>query len=158
MCSVSLVLYLEETLLLFVFASLSYSLEVLTRDKDWLFTLFLLLLLFLRANGGLIFHSSTGAHLSLISGNAKRRLDDCKCPVWSPSVSCFRAMVYAVCLVAQSCPALCDPMDFSPPDFVVHGILQARIWKWVAILFSRGSSQPRDQTWVSCMAGRFFTI
>ena len=80
MCSVSLVLYLEETLLLFVFASLSYSLEVLTRDKDWLFTLFLLLLLFLRANGGLIFHSSTGAHLSLISGNAKRRPDDCKCP------------------------------------------------------------------------------
>ena len=43
MCSVSLVLYLEETLLLFVFASLSYSLEVLTRDKDWLSTLFLLL-------------------------------------------------------------------------------------------------------------------
>jgi len=79
-CHVSLVLYLEGTLRLFVFASLSYSLEVLTRDKDWLFTLFLLLLLFLRANGELIVHSSTGAHLSLIAGNAKRRLADCKCP------------------------------------------------------------------------------
>ena len=66
--------------------------------------------------------------------------------------------VCCICLVAQSCPTLFDPMDYSPPDFFVHGILQARIWKWVAILFSRGSSQPRDQTWVSCTAGRFFTI
>ena len=48
-------------------------------------------------------------------------------------------------------------MDCSPPDSSVHGILQARILEWVAIPFSRGSSQPRDQTWVSCIAGRFFT-
>ena len=54
--------------------------------------------------------------------------------------------------VAQSCLTLCDPMDYT-----VHGILQARILKWVAIPFSRGSSQPRDQTQVSCTAGRFFT-
>ena len=40
----------------------------------------------------------------------------------------------------------------------VHGILQAEILEWVAIPISRGSSQPRDQTWVSCIAGRFFTI
>ena len=40
----------------------------------------------------------------------------------------------------------------------VHGILQARILEWVTIDFSRGSSQPRDQTWVSHVAGRFFTI
>ena len=53
--------------------------------------------------------------------------------------------------VAQSCPALCNPMDHR-----VHGILQARILKWVAFPFSRGSSQPRDQTQVSCIAGRFF--
>ena len=51
---------------------------------------------------------------------------------------------------------LCDPMDCSPPGFSVHGILQARILDWVAISFSRGSSQPRDWTWVSCIAGRFF--
>ena len=50
------------------------------------------------------------------------------------------------------------PMKCSLPGSSVHGIFQARILKWVAILFSRGSSQPRDWTWVSCMAGRFFTI
>ena len=55
--------------------------------------------------------------------------------------------------VAQSCPTLCDPMDCSPPGSFVHGILQARILEWVAISFSRGSSQPRDQTRVSHIAG-----
>ena len=60
--------------------------------------------------------------------------------------------------VAQSCPTLRDPMDCSPPGSSVHGILQARTLEWVAIPFSRGSSQPRDWTWVSCIAGRFFTI
>ena len=51
-----------------------------------------------------------------------------------------------------------DPMDCCLPDSSVHGILQVRILEWVAIPFSRGSSQPRDRTWVSCTAGRFFTI
>ena len=60
-------------------------------------------------------------------------------------------------LVAQSC-WLCDPMDCSLPGSSVHGILQARILEWVAITFSRGSSQSRDQTWVCCIAGRFFTV
>ena len=60
-------------------------------------------------------------------------------------------------LVAQLCPTLCDPMDCSPPGSSVHGILQARIWEWVAISFSRGSSQARDQTQVSHTEGRFFT-
>ena len=54
--------------------------------------------------------------------------------------------------VAQSCPTL-----FSPMEYRVHGILQARILEWVAIPFSRRSSQPRDQTQVSHIAGRFFT-
>ena len=44
--------------------------------------------------------------------------------------------------VAQSCPTFCDPMDCSPPDSSIHGILQARILEWVAISFSRDSSQP----------------
>ena len=61
-------------------------------------------------------------------------------------------------LVAQSCPTLCSPMDCSLPSSSVHGILRARILQWVVISFSRGSSQPRDQTWVSHIAGRFFTI
>ena len=49
-------------------------------------------------------------------------------------------------------------MDCSPPGSSVHGILQAGILKWVASPFSRGSSWSRDQSWVSCIAGRFFTI
>ena len=60
-------------------------------------------------------------------------------------------------LVAQLCQTLCDPMDCSPPGSSVHGILQARIVEWVIIPFSKGSSRPRDQTQVSCIAGRFFT-
>ena len=60
--------------------------------------------------------------------------------------------------VAQSCPTLCDPMDCSPPGSLVHGIFQAWILEWVAISFSRGSSRPRDQTWVSCIVGRRFTV
>ena len=56
------------------------------------------------------------------------------------------------------CLTLWDPMDHSPPGSSVHGILWARILEWVAISFSRGFSQPRDQPRVSCIAGRFFTI
>ena len=54
--------------------------------------------------------------------------------------------------VAQSCLSLCDPMGYT-----VHEILQARILEWVTLPFSRGSSQPRDWTQVSRIAGRFFT-
>ena len=54
--------------------------------------------------------------------------------------------------VAQLCPTLCDPMDYT-----VHVILQARILEWLAFPFSRGSSQLRDQTQVSCIVGGFFT-
>ena len=60
--------------------------------------------------------------------------------------------------VAQSCPTLCDPMDCSPPGSSVHGIFQVRVLEWVAISFSRGSSQLRDQTQVSRIVGRRFTI
>ena len=51
-------------------------------------------------------------------------------------------------LVAQSCLTLCKPMDCSPPGSSVHGILQASILEWVAMSFSRGSSKPRDRTWI----------
>ena len=61
------------------------------------------------------------------------------------------------CLVAQSCLTLCDPMACSLPGTSVHGFLQAWILEWVAMPSSRGSSWPRDRTWVSCTAGRFFT-
>ena len=70
---------------------------------------------------------------------------------------------FGVCVPAdaQSCPTLCDPMDYSPPGSSVYGIFQARMLEWVAISYSRGSSQPKDRTYVSCIAssafaGRFF--
>ena len=62
------------------------------------------------------------------------------------------------CLVAQSCQTLCNPMDCSPPGSSVHGISQARILEWVAISFSRGSSQFSDRTQVSCIAGRLYHL
>ena len=60
--------------------------------------------------------------------------------------------------VDQSCPTLCDPMGCSLTDSSVHGIFQATVLEWIAISFSRGSSQPRDRTWVSHIVGRCFTI
>ena len=60
--------------------------------------------------------------------------------------------------VAQSCPTLCDPMDCNPPGSSIHGISQAWILEWATIPFARGSSEPRDWTWVSCTADRCFTI
>ena len=59
--------------------------------------------------------------------------------------------------VAQSCPTLNDPMDCSLPGSSIHGIFQARVLEWVAYLFSSRSSQLRNQTGVSCIAGGFFT-
>ena len=55
--------------------------------------------------------------------------------------------------LAQLCPTLCDPMDYT-----ARGILQSRILEWVAFPFSRGSSQPRQESWVSRIAGRFFIV
>ena len=78
------------------------------------------------------------------------------------NIQCFpsnRVAIKSKCIhssvkvkVTQLCLTLCDPMDYT-----VHGILQARILEWVVFPFSRESSQPRDQTQVSHIAGRFFT-
>ena len=57
-----------------------------------------------------------------------------------------------VCSVAQSCLTLCSPMDCILPGSSVHGILQARILGWVVTSFSRKSSQPWDQTQISCFS------
>ena len=62
------------------------------------------------------------------------------------------------CLVAQSCLTLPNPVDGSPPDSSVHRVLQLRTLEWVAIPFSRGTSQPSGQTPVSSIIGSFFTI
>ena len=60
--------------------------------------------------------------------------------------------------VAQSCTTLCDPMDSSLPGSSVHGIFQAVVLEWIAISFSRGSSQTRDWTLVSRIVDRHFTV
>ena len=65
-------------------------------------------------------------------------------PVHSGKVENNLNIHWYVSEVAQSCLTLCDPMDCSLPGSSVHGILQAKILEWVAIPFSRGSSQPRD--------------
>ena len=74
--------------------------------------------------------------------------------------SCPVCVVYAMkvkVLVAQLCPTLFDPMDCSPPDSIVHGILQARILEWIVISVSRLSSQSRDWTQI-CITDRFFNV
>ena len=71
------------------------------------------------------------------------------CFLKTVKVTLFIPMKVKIC---QSYPTPCDHMDYP-----VHGILQARILVWVAVAFSRGSSQPRDWTQVSCIAGGFFT-
>ena len=58
----------------------------------------------------------------------------------------------------QSCLTPCDPMDYSPPGFFAHGILQARILEWVVISSSRESPWPKDQTWVSALQADSLTI
>ena len=69
-----------------------------------------------------------------------------------------RDILYVCELTEQLCLTLCNPMDCSLPGSSVHEIPQARILEWVAIPFSRESSQPRDQTQVFCFAGKFFTV
>ena len=69
-----------------------------------------------------------------------------------------RYLIVQVSKVVQSCLTVCDPMDCSLPRSSVHGVSQARILEWVALSYSGGSSQPRDQTPVSRIAGRRFTL
>ena len=61
-------------------------------------------------------------------------------------------------LVTQSCLSLYNPTDYNPLGTCIHAILQARILEWVAIPFCRGSSQPRDWTWISSIAGIFLNM
>ena len=72
------------------------------------------------------------------------------------SSNSFNNDIYSLCLVAQSCPPLCNPWTVACQAPLSMGILQARILEWVAMPSSRRSSQPRDRTKVSCLAGRFF--
>ena len=80
-----------------------------------------------------------------------RRIFHCVC---RSLFYCWWAFTYFLCSVAQSqsCLTLCYPMGCSLPGSSVHGIFQTRILGWVAIPFSKVSSQPQDQTWVSCVS------
>ena len=114
-------------------------------------------------------HKSIMRYTTLLKGRIKVNdyLNIHRKSIWQNSMyihgknshrSLFRGNVCVYALVTQSCSTLCDPMDCRPPSFSVHGILQARILEWIAIPFFRGSSQPKDWTQISCIAGRLFTI
>ena len=68
-----------------------------------------------------------------------------------PSLEYMFYILLQVVLITRLCPTFCNPVDCSPPGSSVHGILQARMLKWAAIPFSRGSFQLRDWTQVSCI-------
>ena len=76
----------------------------------------------------------------------------------TPNMSLLSSYLWKVKVKSLSHVRLCDPMDCSLPGFSIHGIFQARVPEWVSFSFSRGSSQPRDRTQVSCIAGRCFTL
>ena len=76
--------------------------------------------------------------------------------LWANAADDLKLKPILICVCMSSCSFLfethCDPMNCSPPGSSVHGIFQARIVGWVAISYSKGSSQPRDQTNVSCIS------
>ena len=76
------------------------------------------------------------------------------CPHWRTSSNPWSSY-HCCCLVGKSWATLCEPLDFSPQGSV-SWISQEIVLEWVAVSFSRGSSWPRDQTYVSCLAGGFF--
>ena len=78
--------------------------------------------------------------------------------VWWSSLHIYRATGGGDGLVVKWGPTLCEPIDCSPPGSSIHEISQGRIPESVAISFSRGSSRPRDRTWICCLAGGFFTV
>ena len=102
-------------------------------------------------------YKSSVVHLFILPSAPAMHLLNCINFKWHIH-SKLQKYMHLLCAQSQSCLTLCNPLDCSPPGSSVHGIFQAGILEWVAIPFSRGSSQPRDRTRVSCIAGRFFTI
>ena len=101
---------------------------------------------------GVSCHSSRGASwpmgqtcVSCVSCISRQILYHCATNRWGIYIYIYMVKV----LVAQLCPTLWDPMNCSPSSPSVHGFLQAKILEWIVILFSKGSSWPRDQTRVS---------
>ena len=100
-----------------------------------------------------------GVHQTWLQGRGRHSFS----PVESLLRVFFSCLIFTVifampaCSVASIMSDALRPKDCSPPGSSVHGILQVRTLEWVAMPSSRGSSQPRDWTWVSCTAGGFFT-
>ena len=103
-------------------------------------------------SSSLLCHFSRRPSLSLASLNQSGSSQNLE------TMMCGCVCVCVCVCVGQLCLTLCDPMDHSLTGSSFHGILQARILEWVAIPFSRGSSQHTNQTWDSYTVGRFFTI
>ena len=117
-------------------------------------------------------HHTSNCHVIEVvnSSDGYQAYINSKCPRNASCVSCSLPLsplcpaLSCLCLakskseVTQLSPTLWDPTDCSSPGFSVHGIFQARVLEWVAFTFSRGSSLPRDQTRVSCIIGRRFTV
>ena len=100
-------------------------------------------------------HSAVQVFTVLLAPGFNIMLSLWSCVIGSPPASpVATASVKWASEVSQSCPTLCDPVDYSPPGCSLPGILQARVLEWGAISFSRGSSQPRDRTPVSHSPGR----
>ena len=97
------------------------------------------------------FSQIVGRKLKCRSRGEKSLENICVC-VCIHIYACIHICVYTymhACMCVQSCSTLCDPMDCNQPTSTVHGISQSRILEWVAISYSRGSSQLRDQTHLS---------
>ena len=129
-----------------------FSLKFLEKDykikllfKFLFFTLFTINILFIKT--------------FILYGNIS---ECCKClkitwiTMWKENITINFNYFKHLGLVTQSCLTLCDTMDCNQPGLSVHGILKVRILSWAAIPFSRESPQPRDWTWVSCIAGSLF--
>ena len=104
----------------------------------------------------------TSVQGGICEGNGDEGLSGLSPTCWQDCLSergfCTLVMMCCCyCSVLQLCSTPCNPKDCSLPGSSVHGISQARILEWVAILFPRGSSQPRDWTHISCLAGRCFS-
>ena len=102
-------------------------------------------------------HGEERRGMNLIS---KDQMFNWRCPYSKilHKLSLMVVITFVCCLVAKLCLGPYNPIDCRLPGFSADGISQSRVLEWVAISFSRGFSQLRDQTWVSHIAGRFFTF
>ena len=94
-----------------------------------------------------------------LPGMSCQRICWCTIKIRNQEGPCWRSQIWQINSEGCKCYSLSrDPRDCSLPVASVRGILPARILEWVVIHYSMGSSWPKDRTWVSCIAGRFFTI